>query len=443
MQGRRLPERLLIVFGGLLLAVSPFAPWAKVIILGNFDLLNLLDLAKQGPTQAYLLMAVGMIIVLVELLSQSPQFSRLVAVTLGAFISALSANLYFDLTHGLSQSQGAATLGVGVLLSIAGGIIIVTASLVGLVRAGKVDPEQPDETMARKPPAWLPLAIAVPIFLVLVLIPLQSSSGASCGNALNAIGRTPEQQPSSTPPASVQTQIASDQNALAVAQAALSAQQAKDQAAQNEQGAATDLANQAATADSNASNAESQVANDQSTLTSDQGTISGDQAQIQADQQQLAADQAAGYDTSSDLSQLAQDQATLARDQQTVFNDQITLAIDQATATASRQTADTLDAQAASAQGNANSAAQSTASRDEQAQQAADSAQSQLSNDQQSWTNTYDSQVSAVTTFNAFQSDCAAQGAPRATLSLLLLVAGGLASVLMLRGSRHTITKSS
>jgi len=449
-QGSR--EIALIGAGGVLLAVSPFLPWIHVVLLGNLNLFQLINLSHGSPGIGYALSAAGVAVALAAALGMPRDGLRAASIAVGVIAGLLGGDYGIGLIKAVHESNGLASAGTGIAVAILAVILLIVPAVVLRNAPGSGHPGAfsglpaawpaaggRDAAPSREPrPAWQVAAGAALLALVcslgLAFIPA-GTAGQSCANPVSSLLASPLPLPTDPQPAQDAGLISSDQAALGRAQDALAR-------ASTAEGTARDLSSKAQDAQSQADGLASQVSGDQSTIDGDQNTISSDNSTIQTDTQTLQQDQSQGGPTQADQMTLAQDQATLAKDQATLSHDKGVLSNDQQAAAAASSASKQLTAQSSQA------GSRSPSSSD--VQQQVDSAQQQLQQDQQqqtdlasAWQAQHDRRVSDVSAHNRVLAACQGRAQPRVILATAVLL-GGLtfAGIRLAQSSRATAPRA-
>lgn len=460
---RVLGERILVAVGGALLTIAPYLTWISVVILGSFNLTGLLGAGHAYQWISYLVSAVGLGVVLVAVLVPSMFAVRVTALSIGSVLLLGGGLFIYGLVRAVSDSAGLGQMGVGPVTALAGSLLLVIPPIVGLSQR----PTQPWYPGAprRVLPVWVPAAAGLLIALLVTWTPGHAGAGNYCGTPIGAAFKSDQKLPSDTPPPATQAQLSQDAAAVSSAQQALDQQQQGGSQAQHEQNAADAASAQAQQADQAATAASSQVdqdqltvsedqskvAEDQATVDGDQSTVASDQSMVQLDQQTLNSDQAAGYPTSFDQTELNQaqqtesaDQATEARDQQTLNSDQAALSkaqakqqSDQNAASAAQQNANQLDQQSQTAQNAAANASANAEASQLSAQQQLDQATQQQDEDNQTWQDAYQTELTAARAYNADLGACQHQANVHFIAAGLIGGIGGAMSVLILLRRRR------
>lgn len=443
-------EITLIGVGGALLGASPFLPWIHVVLLGDVNLLQLIDLGHGSPVAGYAVSVAGVGVALAAALGLSWTALRTLSITVAVLVGLLGGDYSLGLFRAVQDSKGLASAGIGVAFAVLAVILLIVPAVL-LREATGMHPSSaagdraswPPQTgwdqyvPPPSPPAWQSAVgaglLGVLCALGLVLIPA-GGGGHSCGSPLAALTDSPLPLPTDVQPTQDPQVIAADQDAVTRAKAAL------DSAAKVE-AAAQILSGQAQDAQSNAAGLFGQISGDQATIDGDGNTIVGDNNTIQADQQTIQQDRAQGSPTDSDQATLVQDQATLAQDQATLEHDKGVLLTDQQAAAAASSSSQKLTTQSAQA------SAGSPSSSDMQTR--LDSAQQQLQQDQQAqqnaidaWQAQHDRRLSYVEGHNRALADCQGQAQPRVILAAVVLLGGlAFAAVQLTRRRRQAIRR--
>lgn len=116
--------RLLVGAGGAALAIAPFFPWARVVLLGDLDLLDLGQMTSStGWVWTLILLGVGATGFAV--MAQDPRSLRGVAWVGGLTALCGSGYLFLGLTAEVQDAQGFARVGSGPAIAIAGSLAII------------------------------------------------------------------------------------------------------------------------------------------------------------------------------------------------------------------------------------------------------------------------------------------------------------------------------
>ncbi len=126
--------RMLVFGGGVALAVSPFLPWVKVILLGNLSLFQLFDAAGRGTGWAWASVVGGGAAALVALRERDSSAVRGVGFAVGLLGGALAIYALVDLRHDLREVQGLATIGIGPYVAVAGCVAMVIGAVLARKR---------------------------------------------------------------------------------------------------------------------------------------------------------------------------------------------------------------------------------------------------------------------------------------------------------------------
>ena len=128
--------RALVGFGGVALAVAPFLPWVKVILLGNLSLFQLFDAAGRGNGWAWAAVVAGGAAALVALREREPSTMRGTGFAVGLLGGAVAIYALLDLRHDLQEVQGLAAIGIGPYIAVAGCVAMVAGAVMARRRTG-------------------------------------------------------------------------------------------------------------------------------------------------------------------------------------------------------------------------------------------------------------------------------------------------------------------
>jgi hypothetical protein len=118
--------------GGIVLAVSPFLPWAKVLLLGNLSLFQLLELDGHGRALAWILVIVGAGTAFNVWVSKIAVQG--LAIVAGILLAILTVLLAIRLHHDARELQGAAAVSYGSWVAAAACVAMVIG---GFLSQGK------------------------------------------------------------------------------------------------------------------------------------------------------------------------------------------------------------------------------------------------------------------------------------------------------------------
>jgi len=121
--------RILVIGGGVGLAISPFLTWVKVILLGNLSLFQLFEAAGRGTGWAWAAVLGGGTAALAAFRDRNPSTLRGVGFSVGLLGGALAIYALVDLRHDLDEVQGLATIGIGPYVAVAGCLAMVAGAL--------------------------------------------------------------------------------------------------------------------------------------------------------------------------------------------------------------------------------------------------------------------------------------------------------------------------
>jgi Protein of unknown function (DUF2510) len=122
--------RMLVIGGGVALAISPFLTWIKVILLGNLSLFQLFEAAGRGTGWAWAAVLGGGAAALAAFRSQNLSTLRWAGFSVGLLGGALAIYALADLRHDLDEVQGLATIGIGPYVAVAGCVAMVAGAAI-------------------------------------------------------------------------------------------------------------------------------------------------------------------------------------------------------------------------------------------------------------------------------------------------------------------------
>jgi hypothetical protein len=137
--------RTLIALGGVTLAVSPFLTWVKVVLIGDLNLLQLLQASGHGGALAWGAVLVGGVVALnVLAVGAKP---RTVGITMGGTAGLVAVIEFVHLVHDIRQLDGLVTISygpwfavIGCAMMVVGGLLPERRSKPGPLPDGKLNP---------------------------------------------------------------------------------------------------------------------------------------------------------------------------------------------------------------------------------------------------------------------------------------------------------------
>jgi hypothetical protein len=128
--GRHLqtPEVLVIV-GGLGLAISPFLAWVKVALVGNLDLFQLFSAAEHSNALAWAAVVGGGVAAAIPFVERNHTAIRGLALVVGLLGADLAVYAIVSLRSELKEVHGLAVLGIGPYIAAAACITMVVGGL--------------------------------------------------------------------------------------------------------------------------------------------------------------------------------------------------------------------------------------------------------------------------------------------------------------------------
>jgi hypothetical protein len=119
--------RNVTIAGACAAIIAPFLTWVHIAILGDYDLFNLIAIAKQG-SQAYAI--IPMLIALAAIIARRPTAVLFVAAVIGLIYGLI---LKGDL-NAVRHSHGFVTVGIGPWVGMGGAIAIAVGAITGADR---------------------------------------------------------------------------------------------------------------------------------------------------------------------------------------------------------------------------------------------------------------------------------------------------------------------
>lgn len=130
------PERLVGV-GGLGLAIAPFLPWVKVVLIGNLTLFQLYEVAGSSKTLPWLSVCAGAATAAAAFLHRERSMTFVVGICVGLAGGALALYALIGLRSDIEGAHGLAAVGVGPYVAVAGCVsMVVGALMLGSRRSG-------------------------------------------------------------------------------------------------------------------------------------------------------------------------------------------------------------------------------------------------------------------------------------------------------------------
>ena len=120
MTSSRVAPALVLVVGGILLAVSPFLAWVRILGLFNLDLFTLLRIAGDSPSWAWIAVVAGIGVAVAgigSLYESGETISRVGAAAVAVLVLAAGAPGVTRLVHVVTESRGLAGIGPGLVLA--------------------------------------------------------------------------------------------------------------------------------------------------------------------------------------------------------------------------------------------------------------------------------------------------------------------------------------
>ncbi len=121
--------RMLVVAGGIALAVSPLLPWVDVVLLGNLNLFQLLNLDGRSKALAWLVLLAGVAAGGVAFRARQVGTVRVAALAI-ALIGGLVVSVKLSTLHReVSNAHEFAAVGIGPYVALAGCLAMVVGAL--------------------------------------------------------------------------------------------------------------------------------------------------------------------------------------------------------------------------------------------------------------------------------------------------------------------------
>jgi hypothetical protein len=118
-----------VIAGGIALAVSPFLPWVKVILLGNLSLFQLFEAAGHSATLAWAAVIAGGSTAIATYRTGELSTIRRAGLIVGALGGILSLYALVGLRNSLEDVHGLAAVGIGPYVAVAGCLAMVIGAL--------------------------------------------------------------------------------------------------------------------------------------------------------------------------------------------------------------------------------------------------------------------------------------------------------------------------
>jgi len=121
--------RKFVIGGGIALAISPFLPWVKVILLGNLSLFQLFDAAGRSSGLAWAAVLAGAGAAFFAFRERKPTTVRAVGLSIGLLGGLLAVYALADLRSDIRDANGLATIGIGPYVAVAGCVAMVAGAI--------------------------------------------------------------------------------------------------------------------------------------------------------------------------------------------------------------------------------------------------------------------------------------------------------------------------
>jgi hypothetical protein len=120
---------MVVVGGGVALAISPFLTWVKVILLGSLSLFQLFDAAGRSSGLAWGAVVAGGAAAAVAFKGRNAAAVRGVGMAVGLLGGALALYALVGLREELQEAHGLATVGIGPYVAVGGCLAMVVGAL--------------------------------------------------------------------------------------------------------------------------------------------------------------------------------------------------------------------------------------------------------------------------------------------------------------------------
>ena len=131
--------------GGIGLAISPFLPWVKVVLLGSLSLFQLFDAAGRSNGWAWAAVLAGGAAAVIAFRAQRPSTVRRAGLSIGVLGGILAVYALVALRNELRDAQGLAQIGIGPYIAVAGCIAMVIGAVMSKSTSQPAQTRQPTQ----------------------------------------------------------------------------------------------------------------------------------------------------------------------------------------------------------------------------------------------------------------------------------------------------------
>lgn len=121
------PLRLVAACGGMGVAVSPLLPWVSVVLVGNLNLFQLLELGGNRPTMAWIAIGVGGGAALTAYAASTAGMVRLATIGLGLLTGGFAVLVLSEMVKDAEDAAGLVRVTWGPWIAVAGCVAMVVA----------------------------------------------------------------------------------------------------------------------------------------------------------------------------------------------------------------------------------------------------------------------------------------------------------------------------
>jgi hypothetical protein len=140
---------LFVRLGGIALGISPFLTWMKVVLFGNFNLFQVLNVGAHNRSElAWLVVLLGGGVAVSTWTASKPATARAVGLVVGLLAGALAILFFIGLARGVRHADGLATVSYGPWVAVLG--------CAGMVIGGLMPIQQRSAPAARRQEVAVP-----------------------------------------------------------------------------------------------------------------------------------------------------------------------------------------------------------------------------------------------------------------------------------------------